>query len=100
MSEKKHICPQCEGSGRIESLKPTKGILECDLCEGYGYISGNILAQTAQGKALREWRVNQGLTLRQCSNLYNLDPVILSEMERGVREPLKYYNQKKIYDIN
>jgi len=44
-----------------------------------------------QGELLRDFRLQQGLTLRKAGEKYGVDYSNLSKMERGVIQPIPYY---------
>lgn len=87
-------CPFCNGTG-------------CTECNGTGIVgkmSGEELSKflfptpTEFGLSLRKWRLEQGYTFRQLSELVGISPGTLSEIENGRREPTDE-QRKKIEEV-
>jgi len=82
-------CPSCNGFGFIVPLfNPIK--IDCEACAGAGELDME-LAWLGYGEEMRKWRLDKGLTLREASRRYELDPSNLSKMERGLIKPRCYY---------
>ncbi len=95
MKRVKRTCLQCLGTGKI-FLRPQKIKTEtapyvtCDMCEGSGKHVGNLLWE-AQGILLKDWRLEECLTLRGAAKKFKIDPSNLSKMERGIIKPESTY---------
>lgn len=87
-------CQQCDGTGRI-FFRPNAKVpyTDCDLCKGSGGYEGNIL-WIIQGSKIRDFRIGNNYTLRECASRFEIDASNLSKMERGAIKPdsrlLKY----------
>lgn len=84
---KNKTCQQCSGTGKI-FLRPNAiaPFIDCDMCEGTGGHELNSL-WAVQGGIIREWRLKNDITLRECARKYSLDASNLSKMERGIIKP-------------
>lgn len=80
-------CPSCRGRGHIRGRA-------CPICHGSGSVGGAMQIPDIPvpppmpfGLQLRAWRLKQGYTFRQLSELVGISPGTLSELENGRREP-------------
>ena len=84
------ICPDCKGEREIIipfPRNPEKCTLKCPRCHGKGIVSGKKPEWMKKGEILKDRRIEKKLTLRNACRILNMDCVVLSEMERGCREP-------------
>ena len=80
-------CPACYGFGFVFSFLSGKKKI-CDACSGIGKGSSWV----RYGLEMKTWRESHGMTLRQASRKYNIDPSNLSKMERGLIKPKRYWS--------
>ena len=94
----KTICPKCNGEKYILPAFPNKKMLEtpieelkeffkCQVCKGNGMVTDEMLQWIKDGDILKDKRINAKLLLREAARSLNINPSILSEMERGVIKP-------------
>lgn len=91
----KQKCPSCSGFGKIfGAFYPL--VAECDTCNGKGFIDDIQTVWMAQGKMLKDYRLNElKLGLREACRKYGYDASNLSKMERGIIKPV---TPKEIYN--
>jgi len=92
-------CPTCEGLGKIIGLFPvpaytkklkkkTKCVeFKCDRCKGSGKISKEGQKWIIDGNTLKDRRIDKLMTLRNAVRFLKMDPIKLSQMERGIIKP-------------
>ena len=101
-------CPKCKGGKEplcCFPAFPNKKMLEksneelmklfaCMQCKGTGRVSDEMTQWIRDGEILKNRRISEKVTLRNACKLLNIQPSILSEMERGVIKPdlsINYY---------
>lgn len=87
----KVACPECSGLGVIHGFgcpgfRPIQ--LPCSMCMGVKEVDRRVLQWIAQGSQLREARRARGKTLREEAQSRSLAASLLSDMERGVVQPV------------
>ena len=97
MLKTKIKCPCCDGNRKINGLFPRysnhnvikKNVVElkCYLCNGSGKVESFDPEWINQGKILKKRRIQSRITLRNASKILNIDPIELSNMEKGFIEP-------------
>jgi hypothetical protein len=94
------ICPSCEGIGVIFlPFSPKIKMLPCTRCNGLKEVPEDMKTWMKNGEILKSRRIDKKFTLRKASRFLNIDPVKLSNMERGIIEPdlnIQYYLMKVI----
>ena len=83
------ICPDCN-NGKIFGMgcpgfKPMA--LTCPRCKGTGIIDEVMLKWIKAGSILRYNRLNRDIGLREEAKILKIRPSLLSEYERGVKNP-------------
>lgn len=88
-------CPDCKGDGKILGVFPIyhsavhqskrKPMVEmvCGRCGGKGQMPDFMAGWLDRGQAMKSVRVAEGRTLRQEAERLGIDPIQLSQMERG-----------------
>jgi hypothetical protein len=82
-------CPVCKGFKEIGCLmhyatgEDKYGVIKCTTCAGLGLISYEHAERIRQGKAMREDRINRGLSLREEAKRIGVTPQNLSHLENG-----------------
>ena len=96
MKYNKHLCPHCDGLGKIyAAFHPI--IIKCDFCKSTGIINNKQQLRYEQGQKLKKYRLEiLKLTLRAACKKYNIDPSNLSKMERGIIKPKNIYLKDKM----
>lgn len=76
-------CHWCLGSD-----KPVEGCrrASCRMCGGLGYLDAEAKERIAAGKAVREMRHTQGLSVWTAAAMYGMTPPQLSRLEAGVKD--------------
>lgn len=85
-------CPDCKGEGVTHGFGCPGFIpitIPCLLCEGAKVVDAKVLEWKKIGEQMRQNRIERGKTLRVEAQERGLDAVVLSEMERGAREPVR-----------
>jgi hypothetical protein len=87
-------CPECKGNGTIYAIgcgkKGMVGVsFDCELCKKTGKIDKKTAGWVKAGEQMREDRIARGLVLRLEAKRRKMDPLTLSQMERGILEPVK-----------
>ena len=96
---KKIVCPRCKGDFKnVFPAFPHKKMLEtsietlredfkCDMCNGSGKVSEEVLSWIEDGKMLKDKRIAKKIVLRLAAKQLNMDIALLSKMERGCVKP-------------
>lgn len=106
-------CPKCKGGKEPlccfpafpskkmleKSDKELMEIFHCLQCGGTGKVPEEMLKWIEEGEILRSRRIDTRITLRQAAKYLNIQPSILSEMERGVRKPDTTLNYQPLIAI-
>lgn len=84
-------CPDCKGEGILRGFgcpgfRPIS--IPCQMCAGTKEVSEERLEWMKVGDAMREDRINRGVTCRVEAQERGIKAVELSEMERGIRKPI------------
>lgn len=94
-------CPECDGEGKRLAMFPRyashvppedrKPVIEmtCSFCEGLGAVTEQRMEWRRRGHAMREERKSRMMTLRAESDRRCISPLVLSNMERGIVEPIE-----------
>lgn len=89
-------CPQCSGFGELSDMF-RRFVKVCPLCNGSGVVSDKHILWVAQGKKLKEYRLDVlKLKLREASRKFGVDASNLSKMERGIIKPNANVYKRKI----
>ena len=91
MSEERAACPECRGKGSVKAFgcpgfKPL--VLPCQMCNGLKTVEAKILLWVKLGEELRQDRRSRQKTLRAEAQERGMKASDLSDMERGLREPI------------
>lgn len=90
------ICPDCKGEGIQPIAFPHNKemcTIKCTRCKGKKNVSDCTPEWQQKGEIVKNQRINKRITLRNACKKLKLDPVVASEMERGVIEPdINLYN--------
>ena len=93
------ICPKCKGKKEEIGLFPcwAEGVpkkqrkpyvvIPCIQCGGNGIVSNKTPQWMKNGDIIKDRRISYRLTLRNACKLLKMNAIVLSEMERGAREP-------------
>jgi hypothetical protein len=92
MIEGKVACPECKGEGAVHGFgcpgfRPIT--IPCDLCKGTKEVDRKFLRWIAMGEQLRVDRRARNKTLREEAQERGMKASDLSDMERGIKEPLR-----------
>ena len=91
MAEKRVPCPECKGEGKIRAIgcPGFKRVeMNCLMCGGAKVVSAKVLDWMKTGEEMKAERIARGVVLRLEAKERGMDAVALSEMERGIREPI------------
>ena len=92
-------CHACNGTGQIVGIFPRYSddvpqeqrkrviVLPCQDCNGTGKLPEKSKVWRILGEKLFDARIAKRITLKKASELFNIDCVLLSKMERGIVEP-------------
>ena len=84
-------CPECAGEGEIQGYGCPgfrKISIVCGLCKGKKVVASHVLRWMALGEQLRLSRRARGKTLREEAKERGISASDLSDMERGIQEPI------------
>lgn len=62
-------------------------ISKCDRCNGTGEVSEESAEWIERGKQMKQARLSMRIGMRQSAEVYGIDPLIVSQMERGIVKP-------------
>ena len=97
MTDETVPCPDCEGDGKYTVLAYYGGVwgcvpteMQCSRCKGAGRMPEEMVAWRESGQQMRSDRLGRQLSLREEANRLGVSVVELSQMERGIIEPVDY----------
>ena len=92
-------CPDCDGEGITEALMNFGGFCapmkkKCTRCDGRGQIPEEMLDWKKIGAAMKQDRLDRGLSQREEADRIGIHVAELSQMEAGIVEPIDYYEER------
>jgi uncharacterized protein YbaR (Trm112 family) len=84
------ICPDCKGEGLVPVAFPHNRdvtAIICSRCDGAQEVPDETPEWMEKGRELKNKRISKRITLRRACVKLNLDPVMVSKMERGCIDP-------------
>lgn len=88
----KMTCPDCDGAGVLVAIACPgfrRISMPCLMCKGEKVVSVRVIEWKRVGEEMKQERIARGVTLRIEAQQRGMDAVELSEMERGIREPIR-----------
>lgn len=80
------MCSRCEGTGNVHGAFIDVH-LTCDICDGTGRVPPGQQDRLERGMEHRAERLHRGMSLRVYCERHSLDPVAVSQYERGKDVP-------------
>ena len=88
----KMTCPDCEGAGVLVAVACPgfrRISMPCLMCKGEKVVSVKVIEWKRIGEEMKQERITRSVTLRIEAQQRGMEAVELSEMERGIREPVR-----------
>ena len=86
----KVVCPSCGGAKRgtaylAATVDARTGEITCDFCKGEGQVSAEANERWQKGRAARDARVKERVSLFEKAAILGIAPEVLNDIEHGRR---------------